>query len=548
MRNSLAFLGLLGASALLPSCAAATHGDGRDAGGSIRAERIRAHVAFLADDLLEGRGPGTRGGALAIRYLEAQARLAGLEPGAADGSYLQAVPLRGVETQASSTLSLDVGATPLRWLEDFVATDETGSERTEIDAPMVFVGYGISAPEFGWDDYAGVDVRGKVVLMYTNEPGRGGATPEDPALFGGRALTYFGRWTYKYEEAARRGAKGAILIHTEDTAGYNWNVVRNSWGRERPFPADASQALPCAAWVREDVVRSALARTDHPLEELKARAERRGFRAVETGLQARVRLSAKTRSIETYNVLAKLRGSQRPDEAVVLTAHHDHLGVGSPENGDAIYNGAVDNGTGCATVLELARALAAGPQPKRSVLFAWVAAEEGGLRGSEHFARNPTFPPGKIVANLNLDGLPVVGEPSNLAPLGYRRSTLRETVERAAAAMDLGLVEERNPEQGYFFRSDHFNFAKIGVPAISIGAGGLYRGEDSAASKAREEDYRARRYHRPDDEYDPSWDFRGCVVLGELTLRCAQELANGSGWPAFIDGDEFQRAQPARRP
>ncbi len=512
-------------------------------------ERIRPHLQFLAHDLLEGRAPGTRGGDLAAEYLATQAKILGLQPSGDDGGWYQAVPLVGIETKVGSTLRFDAPnakGPALRLLEDFVATDETLAAATSIDAPVVFAGYGIVSPENGWDDYAGVDVAGKVVLLLANEPGR-----DDPTLFGGPALTYSGRWTYKYEEAARQGAVGAILVHTDESAGYGWSVVRNSWGRERPYPPPAEGALRMAAWVQQAAAREALGRVGMDLDDLIARAEKRGFRAVRTALVASARLEANTRAIETKNVLALAPGAdlERAMDVIVFTAHYDHLGVATPENGDAIYNGAVDNASGCATLLEIARLWTALPErPPRTALFAWVTAEEGGLRGSQHYARNPTVPPGRIVANVNVDGLPLVGEPAEIAPLGYDRSTLRSDVERAAAALDLGVVPDRHPEQGYFFRSDHFSFAKIGVPAISVNAGRLYRGEAEDAGERREAEYRKLRYHRPADHYEAGFDLRPPAVIGRFCLEVALDLAHRRDLPAYLPGDEFARAQPDRKP
>jgi Zn-dependent M28 family amino/carboxypeptidase len=545
-----------------PKSAAAPRAAAKPAPGTITVEpkafdrdprfspnRILASVRFLASDSLEGRLPGAHGGALATEYLASQAKAMGLEPGAADGTYLQAVPLVGIDTQPTSTMSLDAPGKPgrpLRWLEDFVGADETLAATTRFEGPVVFVGYGIVSPEYQWNDYAGTDVRGKVVMILANEPGR--SDPNNP-LFAGPALTYFGRWTYKFEEAARQGAAGALLIHTDEAAGYAWTVVRSSWGRERPYPKPESHQLSAAAWIQESVASDALARAGLDLASLRAKAEERGFKAIPTDLTAHFDWTAKTREIPTHNVLALLPGSDpaRAQEAIVYSAHYDHLGVATPENGDAIYNGAVDNASGCGAVLEIARAFAATtPRPPRSILFAWVTAEEGGLRGSEYLARHSTFPPERIVANLNLDGVPMDGDPTEIVALGRERSTLGPLVARVAASLGLSIAADRDPRQGYFFRSDHFSFAKVGIPSLSINAGTLYFGKPESWGQERYEDYRKNRYHRPSDEFDPSWDGVVPAKLAEFAFLLGLDLARSDAIPTYLPGDEFRAAQPNR--
>ncbi|MFN0205114.1 MAG: M28 family peptidase [Planctomycetota bacterium] len=509
------------------------------------ASNIKHHIEFLADDLLEGRLPGTRGGALSARYLATQAQLIGLKPGAGDGSYFQPVPLVGIETNAGSTVQFDAPDRPgvaLQYLEEFVGADETLNDKTRFEGQVVFVGYGIVAPEQKWNDYADVDVRGKVVLILANEPGRNDPNKND--LFGGKALTYYGRWTYKFEEAARRGAAGAFLIHTDESAGYNWQVVRNSWGRERPYAQPGSgAALQAASWITERVATETLARAGLDINDLRARAEVRGFKPVATNLSATINWTARMRPIPTANVIAMLPGSdpKLASEYIVYSAHYDHLGFAPPENGDAICNGAVDNATGCGAVLEIARLFATSAPPKRSILFAWVTAEEGGLRGSEFFANHPTVPIGKIIANINLDGLPPSGDPMEVSPLGYKRSTLRALVEKTADEMNLSVIDDRNPAQGSFFRSDHFSFAKVGVPAINVNAGYQYRNKPEGWGREREELYRKNSYHRPSDNYDPSWDCVAPARLAEYSYRLGRTLAFSAEYPEYLKGDEFAR-------
>ncbi len=362
--------------------------------GSISAERIREHTRFLSLDLLEGRGVGQRGGDIATEYIATEFALAGAQPAGDNGSYFQKVPLVGIETTPDAQLSAAAGgkSVDFRWLEDFVGVSQRQTPQTRFEGEAVFVGHGITAPEWKWDDFKGVDVKGKVLVLFTNEP-----ASNDPAFFEGRALTYYGRWTYKYEEAVRRGAVGAILIHTTPTAGYGWEVVRNSWGRETPFvklaPGQASLAFQ--GWVTREAGEKLLALAGKTVDELLAASEKRDFRPIPLGIRIRGSMPARIRELDTRNVAAIVPGSdpKLKDEVVVFSAHWDHLGIGTPVNGDAIYNGAIDNATGCGILLELARAWAALPQkPRRSALFLSVTAEEGGLRGSEYYAAHPLYP------------------------------------------------------------------------------------------------------------------------------------------------------------
>jgi len=393
----------------------------------------------------------------------------------------------------------------------------------------VFVGYGIDAPKQGWDDYKGTDVAGNVLLMLVNEP-----QSTEPELFDGPGLTYFGRWTYRFEEAARRGAVGAICIHRDDMAGSGWDVIRNSWDRERAYvntQGDGNNKLRMASWVRDGSIAPVLRDAGFELEELIERANDREFRPVDLGLRVRGQVVTKVRSFESPNVIGVIRGSDRPDEAVIYTAHYDHLGVHPDLEGDGIFNGAVDNASGCAALLEVARMFAnMDPPPSRSVAFLFVTAEEGGLRGSEYYAAHPTFAPENIAAAINLDGLPVIGEPTEYEPLGYDRSSLRKPMEDVARAFGVTLLPDRNPEQGYFFRSDHFSFAKIGVPAINLRS----EGHDTA-------DYRAHRYHQPSDEYDPSWDLIGVVKTARIAFALGALIADAEQMPTYDESDEFKR-------
>ena len=508
----------------------------------VDARRIDADLRFLADDLLEGRGTGQPGGRLAAIYLETRMRLLGLHPGAGDG-YLQEVPLVGVETLPESRVIITSGSetfTPER-LADYVANTETQADRTEIDAPLVFAGYGTVAPEYGWNDFKDVDVRGAVLVLLANDP-----PSDDPKHFGGRGLTYYGRWTCKFESAARAGAAGALLIHTDASAGYGWDVVRNSWGRERPFVAlDAGSPAPLkiAAWITEGLGRRFLQASGQDLDRLRAAAARADFRPVRLEARLKASLASRVRPILTWNVLGVLPGSdpRLRDQFVVYTAHYDHLGKGNPEGDDDIYNGAADNASGVATMLEAGRVFGLLPAaPRRSLLFIACGAEEGGLRGSEYYVRHPTVPPGRIAANINLDGMPVWGEPRDFTFLGADRSSLDAVVQEAARVLKFKPTADAHPEQGFFYRSDQFNFARAGVPAFSLEAGLDYIGKPAGWGEQKYEEYRAQRYHRPDDEYDPAFDLSGAVASARIAFYIGHRVAQTDLLPAWRKGDEFE--------
>ena len=511
---------------------------------TISAERIRAHVKFLAGDLLEGRGVGTRGGELATEYIATQFALAGAKP-AAGGSFLQKVPLVGVATEPGANLILSAAGkqTTLRWLADFVGADLGQRPARTIDAEAVFVGHGIVAPEFGWDDFKGVDVRGKVVVLFTNEP-----TSNDPQFFGGRALTYYGRWVYKYEEALRQGALGALIIHTTPTAGYGWEVVRNSWGGENPYvklePGDPALAL--AGWVTREAGAQLLGLGGKTVDELLAASESRQFRPIPLGVRIRGSLRSRIRPLDARNVAAIVPGSDPTlsREAVIFSAHWDHLGIGTPVNGDSIYNGAVDNATGCGILLEIARAWAALPQkPRRSALFLAVTAEEGGLRGSEYYAGHPLIPPGRTVVALNYDGLQPAGRPLEVVVTGAERTTLWPLVQNVAQRFKLSIKPDPQPEQGHYYRSDHFSFARAGIPAFSIGEGSEFAGKPAGYGDKVFEDYNEHRYHQPSDEYKEDWDFSGLEAIAHFGFTLGVEAANVARIPSWNAGDEFLPAR-----
>lgn len=514
----------------------------------ITAPRIGAHVRFLASDLLEGRGVGTRGEALTTEYLATQLELAGVEPGGAEGTFFQRVPLVGVTTRPEARLTIHGKGQPvaLRWLDDFVG--HTQRQRTDeaFDADLVFAGHGIVAPEYQWNDYKDVDVRGKVVVLFTGEP-----ASRDTTLFNGPALTYYGRWTYKYEQALRQGALGAVIIHTTPTAGYGWDVVRNSWGKEDPqVRVDAgAPALALAGWVTDAAADRLLVGSGQTTAKLLGEAGSPSFRPIPLGLRLRAHLPAILRAVDTRNVVGVLRGSDdaRRKEALVYSAHWDHLGVGTPVNGDRIYNGAIDNATGCAVVLELARAWAGlQRRPARSVVFLFVTAEESGLKGSDFYARHSLFPPGNTVLNLNYDALYPFGRPQDVILSGAEQTTVWPTVQEVAARFNLQIRPDPRPEQGSFYRSDHFSFARAGVPAFSVRMGNAFVGRQEGYGTEQFRSYNSTQYHQPSDEYDPQWDFAGLDQLARFGFALGLTVAEAQAQPRWESGSEFARnkAQP----
>jgi Zn-dependent M28 family amino/carboxypeptidase len=510
----------------------------------ISGDRIRAHVKFLASDLLEGRGVGTRGGDLATEYLATQFELIGAKP-AAGGSYFQSVPLVGIEPQPDCRLSAagKTGTVSFRWLDDFVGTDETQKASDEIDAEAIFVGHGIVAPEYQWDDFKGVDVKGKILVLFTNEP-----ESSDPQFFGGRALTYYGRWTYKYEEAARRGALGVIIIHTTPTAGYGWDVVRNSWGREGPYVklGPGEPALTFAGWVTEQAGGELAALAGRTASELLKMANSRDFQPIPLGIRIRASLRSRIRDIESRNVAAIIPGSDPAlgSQAVIFSAHWDHLGIGPAVNGDSIYNGAVDNATGCAMLLEIARQWAAlDPKPRRSALFLAVTGEEGGLRGSEYYAQHPLVPLGKTALAVNFDAFLPFGRTKDVVLIGAQRTTFWPQVQDAAERMELVIRPDPHPEQGSYYRSDHFSFAQAGIPAFSVDQGDEFAGKPEGFGEKAFEEFNDKHYHQPSDEYHDDWDLSGMAQMAGFGFLLGQTAANLDRLPSWNAGDEFLAAR-----
>jgi Zn-dependent M28 family amino/carboxypeptidase len=450
-----------------------------------------------------------------------------------------------MDPEHSAVSFTKAGAPPigLKYLDDFVATDQSQSNESALDSELVFVGHGVVAPEYRWDDYKGLDTKGKTLVMLVDDPP---ASAQEPNLFKGKARTYYGRWTYKYEMGTRLGARGVILIHTNDAAGYPWGVVRNSWGTETSFIGlkPGQPALHFASWVTAQTAANLFKAAGHDLSQMTKAAASRDFKPVPLGYKLTGTISSKLRKFDTGNVIAKLEGSDPKlrDQAIIYTAHHDHFGVGKPDaRGDKIYNGAIDNATGCALLLEMARAWAqTKPAPKRSVYFAAVAAEEQGLLGSAYLGQHPPIPASRIALDLNFDAIPELGRVRDVAMNGIERTTFYPTAQRITKALDLKIISDPEPEQGHYYRSDHFSLGKVGIPAVSVDAGVDVVGKPAGWGKKASEDYREHRYHEPSDEFDPRWDWSEGQQMAQLGFWLGWDAANAAEMPNWIPGDEFR--------
>jgi Zn-dependent M28 family amino/carboxypeptidase len=524
---------------------------------TIDPERIRAHVRFLADDLLEGRGTGTRGGDIAARYIAAQFASDGLKPAGDNGTYLQEVDFTGVQTLQATTASLEathgaasqVPALELKLGEDYVVGNQTQTGSVDVDAPVVFVGYGIEAPEYRWNDFKGIDVKGKVVLVIVNEP-----PSKDPKFFKADALTYYGRWMYKFEEAARKGAVGALIIHRTDLASYGWNVVRSSWSNEQVYLAnDREPKLKAAAWIQLDVARQLFAESGLQLDDMIASAGTRGFQARELPVRFRAHIVSSVRQFKSFNVLGLLPGADgaAAAQAVVYTAHYDHLGINPAMSGDNIYNGAVDNGTGCGMLLELAHAYGTlTAPPPHSVLFVSVTAEEKGLLGSKYLGNHLPIPAARIALGLNFDAIPPIGMPEAVSVTGAERTTFYPVVEKTAQAFGFEIEPDAEPGAGHYYRSDHFSLARVGVPAFSINTALKFAGHTPEWGKAQRDEYTAKRYHQPSDEYTPDMDFSSNAALAKFGFALGWQALTAKDTVSWLPGDEFEapRLSSAKAP
>jgi Zn-dependent M28 family amino/carboxypeptidase len=528
------------------------------ASSPINEQFLRAHIKYLSDDQLEGRGTGAPGGELAAKYIAAQLEAMGLKGASPGGSFFQPVSLVGVKADPKTVLTVSAGAKSetFKFADEFVAFTGAQAPEVDVNAEMVFVGYGIEAPEQRWNDYKGdaKDYRGKILVMLVNDPP---ATATEPNLFGGRALTYYGRWTYKFEEAARRGAAGVILLHTDESAGYPWSVVRTSNGSWRFDIArgdgDTTGYLKIRSWMTDAAARRMMQLAGKNLDELRRQAASRDFQPIKLGLEAAIDLRSEVKRVKAPNVVAVLPGRDPKlrDEYVVFSAHWDHLGIGEPnKKGDNIYNGAVDNASGVASVLAIADALTrlpANEKPRRSILFLFPTAEEQGLFGAEWYARNPLVPLRKTAANVNLDSMNILGETRDFVPLGAERSSLSAVVEAVARERGLTITPDPRPEQGSFYRSDHFPFAKVGVPSISLKEGKDFVGHPKGWGEEQFKAYNTANYHQPSDEYSDSWNFKGMIQSAEIALAIGRRAADMQEMPRFNPDDEFAKAQKDRR-
>jgi Zn-dependent M28 family amino/carboxypeptidase len=514
---------------------------------SISKKALAAHDQFLASDLLEGRGPGTRGDSIARNYIATQFQAYGLQPGGDGGSFMQRVALLGISTDPAKTslsFTKDGGSTigPLKLGEEYVGQNQTQVDSDKLDSELLFVGYGAVAPEYQWDDYKGVDTRGKTLVMLVDDPP---ASASEPDLFKGKTRTYYGRWTYKYEIGAAKNAAGVILIHTTPSAGYGWNVVSNSWGGENSFVKNkpGHHALQFAGWVTEATAKKLFSAAGYDLDALTKAAASRDFKPVSLGYRLTGNIGSKIRPFETANVVAKLAGSDPKlrDEAILFSAHHDHLGVGTPNaSGDAIYNGALDNASGCAILLEMARVWSEMPRPKRSIYFAAVAAEEQGLLGSAYLGQNPPIPAGRIALNLNYDMIPELGRVRDVNMNGIERTSLYPTAKKIAGALGLTIIPDPEPEQGHYYRSDHFSLAKVGIPSFSIDPGHDVAGKGKKWGEEWSTEFRAKHYHQPSDEFDPKWDWSEAEQMAQLGIWLGWDAANAAAMPNWNAGDELR--------
>jgi len=517
------------------------------AAASIDAEKIRAHVRFLSLDLLEGRGPGTRGDSLAAEYIATQFALDGLEPAGDNGTWFQRVPLLAVHTIEDRTKFSFVPATgqpvDLVYGTEIVSKDQTGQPTADFDAPIVFVGYGIHAPEYKWDDYAGVDIKGKIALIIANEP-----PSDDPAFFKGKALTYYGRWTYKYEEAARRGAVGVLIIHRTDLASYGWEVVRNSQAIEKSYlQDDPLSTLRAAAWIQHDVAQRLLTLAGlGDLDKTIDAAGKRGFHASELPVRLKAHVESRVRRYDSTNVIGRAPGASAENHAVLYTAHYDHLGIDPDAKGDGIYNGAADNGTGCGILLELARAFGqSAVRPPHAVYFASVTAEEQGLLGSQYLGMHPPVPASQITLDLNYDMVLPIGIPRSANLNGAERLDFWPTIQAVAKDFDLALAPDPMPSAGHYYRSDHFSLARVGIPAMPVAEGSLFEGHDEAWGRDQAMDFVKHHYHQPSDEYRPDWDFRGNAKLARFGFVLGWLASAQPKSIEWMPGDEFEASRKA---
>ena len=516
---------------------------------AIGADELRATVRFLADDLLEGRGPGSRADAITQLYLATEMEKLGLLPGAPEGGFVQPVSLVGIKASPSGPLAAVKGGTKVEFapMTDFIAMSQVEKPSVSIDASeVVFVGYGIVAPEFGWDDYKGADLRGKVLVYMNNDP------EDDPAIFAGKTRLYYGRWDYKYEMAAKRGAAGAIILHTTPSAGYPWQVVQASWGNENfSLPGEGEHDVPVRMWMTEEATRRLATLSGRDLDALVASAKKKDFRPVPLGVTLSVSLKNEVRHVVSGNVIGKLPGSDPvlSREAVLFSTHHDHFGkkAGAGPNGtDAIYHGALDNASGVSALLAIAQAVVSMPErPKRTLYVAFVAGEEQGLLGSRFLSTHLPVPAGRIAANINMDGASIWGRTHDIAQIGMGKSSLDAWAREVAATQGRVVVPDQFPDRGSFYRSDQFSFAKVGIPAAYFGAGVDVIGKGTAWGRQQHEGFELHDYHQPSDVLTPAWNFEGYVEDTRFLFHFGLKVANAPSMPVWNRGSEFEAVRKA---
>jgi Zn-dependent M28 family amino/carboxypeptidase len=517
----------------------------------VEAPAILEHIKVLADDSFEGRAPGTPGEDKAVEYLTAKFKEIGLAPGNTDGTYVQKVPLVGITPAAAQTLTIQKGGQKrtFAWSKDYVAFTKHVADTAALqNSELVFAGYGVTAPEYNWDDFKGVDVKGKTIVVLVNDP----QIPDsaDPSqlnakMFNGKAMTYYGRWTYKYEEAARKGAAGIFIVHETALAGYPYEVVQGFLGERFDLvtPDKNMDRSNIEGWFSLDTTRAIFKMAGQDFDALRKQALSPDFTPVPLGLTASVALKNTLRNVDSRNVLAKLEGSDPAlkNEYVVYSSHWDHLGIGEPVNGDKIYNGALDNASGVATLLEIAKAFKqVKPQPKRSILFLMVTAEEQGLLGSEYYSVTPVYPLEKTLANINMDGVNQWGRTKDVTVIGMGASDLDDYLRDAAAEQGRTLRPDPESEKGFYYRSDHFNFAKQGVPALYADTGVEFIGKPAEYSQQKRDEYTSNDYHKPSDQIKPDWDLSGAVEDAELMLAVGYRVANADKFPEWKPGNEFK--------
>ncbi|HEV7350552.1 M28 family metallopeptidase [Telluribacter sp.] len=525
--------------------------DNEEGLATFSADSLKKHVAVLASDDFLGRMPFTEGETKTINYLQAQYRAVGLEPGNGE-SYLQEVPMVNIEATAAPTMQVTSprGTTTLKAFDEYVIwTDRTEPTIRLDNSELVFAGYGVVAPEYNWNDYAGLDVKGKVVLVMVNDPGFWSG---DTSLFKGKEMTYYGRWTYKFEEAARQGAKGCLIIHRTEAAGYPFAVQQNNFNTSRLQLDNRGKTIPncdVIGWVPETIA-TGLMESAGQGADLYAKADQRGFKAVPLGVKLSTSMTVKSTYNKTHNVIGKITGTTRPDEVIIYTAHWDHLGIGTPDaTGDSIYNGALDNATGTAGLLELARAFKSlKTQPERTIVFLAVTAEEQGLWGSAYYAQNPIYPVNKTVANINMDGLNRFEPTQDMVLVGEGQSELEEYTKEIIEQDGGYISAETHPEAGYYYRSDHFNFAKVGIPALYLESGVDVVGKGKEYGQKLQEEYTEKSYHQPSDEYDPAtWTMEGAISELKLLFRVGKRMAFEEKWPQWKESSEFKAIREAQK-